>query len=59
MEERHFPVNDDTIQEFKSLLQNEYKDFEVWVSSNLETIKIKSLTNPGLPILVIGFFISQ
>lgn len=55
VEERHFPINDNTIQEFKKLLQDEYKDFEVWVSNNLETIKIKSLTNPNLPVLVIGF----
>lgn len=58
MEEKHFTVNKDTVSELRLLLENEYKDFEVWVSEGVDTIKIKSLTNPGLPILVIGLLIS-
>lgn len=59
MEEMPFTVNKDTVHELESLLENDYKDFEFCVSNSFETLKIKSITNPSLPILVIGFHFGQ
>jgi hypothetical protein len=43
-----------SINELRLMLENDYEDFEVWLSENTETVKIKSKTNPDLPIIVIG-----
>ncbi|MEN6487938.1 MAG: hypothetical protein ABFD66_03510 [Smithella sp.] len=59
MEEMPFSVNKDTVHKLESLLENDYKDFEFCVSNSFETLKIKSITNPSLPILVIGSYFGQ
>lgn len=47
-------INEHTINKLRYLLENDYQDFEVWLSDNTETVKIKSKNNPNLPVLVIG-----
>jgi hypothetical protein len=59
MQEKPFKINKDTVHKLELLLENDYKDFEFCVSNSFETLKIKSITDPGLPILVIGLLIGQ
>ncbi|MEN6621986.1 MAG: hypothetical protein ABFD50_10600 [Smithella sp.] len=47
-------INELTINKLRFMLDNDYKDFEVFVSDNTETVKIKSKVNPNLPVIVIG-----
>lgn len=47
-------INELTVNKLKFMLENDYKDFEVWVSDNIDTIKIKSKTDQNLPVIVIG-----
>ena len=47
-------INEFTINKLKFMLENDYQDFEVWLSDNTETVKIASKNNPNLPIIVIG-----
>lgn len=54
MPEIKMTINELTINKLRFMLDNDYKDFEVFVSDNTETVKIKSKVNPNLPVIVIG-----